>query len=80
MRTGYLAGGVVLLALSLVCIVTTVVGMAAGQYGMGARRAIAAYVFHPVTGLAGLACLFKAVPRRAPAAGDDEEPEQEELP
>jgi hypothetical protein len=57
MQTLRLISGIILLALSLVCICDTVREMALGNYGMGAPRFWAAVVFHPGCGLIALALL-----------------------
>ena len=73
MNRGLLAGAVVLLAMSMLCIVATTVQMLQGQYGFGHWRFWAAAVFHPGTAVAGAWLLSLAVPPR-------DEPESEGVP
>lgn len=68
MRAGLVVGAVLLLALSVACIVSTVVEMARGAFGMGSWRFLGALVFHPLTGLAGLLLLHLACRRGKDAA------------
>ena len=60
MHKGFLAGSVILFALSFACVIGTVVEVIAGKYGMGALRFWSAVVFHAVTAAAALFLLAKA--------------------
>ncbi len=74
-----LVGAVVLLALSVACITTTVVEMARGAVAMGSGEFWGALVFHPVAGLCGLLLLYAVRPRKAASpAGAGEGPAAEE--
>ena len=73
MHKGRLAGAIVLLAVSVVCIVGTTVEVIRGQYGLASVNFAGAVVFHAVTALLGTILLAKAHARKA-GSGEEEEP------
>ena len=73
MHKGRLVGAIVLLAASLVCIISTTIEVVRGQYGLASVNFAGAVVFHAVTALLGTILLAKAHAREA-ASGEEEEP------
>ena len=72
MHKGWLIGSVIVFALSLACIGTTVVEMIQGKYGMNSLDFWGAVIFHPVTAIVAAFLLVKASRAKQETLGREE--------